>query len=70
MSDFKIFAVVACGLLWFHGNKAYHDGVPFDACRISWHINKITVEHFDARKQQIHHPLWKNGFSLLNTGTK
>jgi hypothetical protein len=29
-------------------NKAFHDGTSFDACNISAHINKISLEHFQA----------------------
>ncbi|XP_059428630.1 uncharacterized protein LOC132162415 [Corylus avellana] len=45
---FQIFAYVACDLLWFYRNKAYHDGKIVDARSISAYINKITLEHFHA----------------------
>ena len=45
---FQIFAYVACDILWFYRNKAFHDGITFEACNVSAHINKITIEHFQA----------------------
>jgi hypothetical protein len=45
---FQIFASVACDILWFYRNKAFHDGISFDACNVSAHINKIAIEHFQA----------------------
>jgi hypothetical protein len=45
---FQIFAVVACDILWFYRNKAFHDGVSFDAISVSKYINKISLEHFQA----------------------
>jgi hypothetical protein len=45
---FQIFAAVACDILWFYRNKAYHDGISYDAISVSKHINKITLEHFQA----------------------
>jgi hypothetical protein len=45
---FQIFASVACDILWFYMNKALHDDLSFDAHRVSFHINKITLEHFQA----------------------
>jgi hypothetical protein len=45
---FQIFAYVACDLLWFYRNKAYHDGKIVNARFISSHINKINLEHFHA----------------------
>jgi hypothetical protein len=45
---FQIFASVACDILWFYRNKAFHDGTSFDARNISAHINKISLEHFQA----------------------
>jgi hypothetical protein len=38
---------VACDILWFY-NKAFHDGVSFEARNVSAHINKIAIEHFQA----------------------
>lgn len=32
---FQIIAAVSCDLLWFHRNKAYHDGTSFDFLQIS-----------------------------------
>ena len=43
-----MFASVACDILWFYKNKAFRDGVSFDACNVSTHINKIAIEHFQA----------------------
>ena len=48
LHKFQIFAAVACNILWFYRNKAYHDGNTFDAISVSRHINKITLEHFQA----------------------
>jgi ribonuclease HI len=45
---FQIFAAVACDILWFYRNKAYHDSLSFDARSVSMHINKISLEHFQA----------------------
>jgi hypothetical protein len=45
---FQIFATVACDILWFYRNKALHDDLSFDAQSVSIHINKITLEHFQA----------------------
>jgi ribonuclease HI len=45
---FQIFVAVACDILWFYRNKAYHDGLSFDAIAVSKHINKITLEHYQA----------------------
>ena len=28
---FQIFTAVACDILWFYRNKAFHDGASFDA---------------------------------------
>jgi hypothetical protein len=53
---FQIFLAVACGILWFYRNKAYHDGDSFDAISVSKHINKITLEHFQA---------WHSSSSIL-----
>jgi hypothetical protein len=39
---------VACDILWFYRNKAFHDGVSFNARSVSPHINKISLEHFQA----------------------
>jgi hypothetical protein len=35
-------------ILWFYRNKAFHDGVSFDAISVSKYINKISLEHFQA----------------------
>jgi hypothetical protein len=45
---FQIFASVACDILWFYKNKAFHYGITFDARNAYAHINKITLEHFQA----------------------
>ena len=47
--NFQVFAFMACDILWFYRNKAFHDGVSFDACSVFTHINKIFLEHFQAR---------------------
>jgi hypothetical protein len=48
LHHFQIFAAVLCDLLWFYRNKAYHDGLLFDALLISRNINRITREHYKA----------------------
>jgi hypothetical protein len=45
---FQIFAIVACDILWFYRNKSFHDGASFNARSMSVHINKISLEHFQA----------------------
>jgi hypothetical protein len=45
---FQIFAYVVCDILWFYRNKAFHDGVSFNARSVSMHINKISLEHFQT----------------------
>ena len=46
---FQIFASVACDILWFYRNKAFHNGATFEVHNMSAHINKIAFEHFQAR---------------------
>jgi hypothetical protein len=45
---FQIFAAVACDILWYYRNQAFHNESIFDARNISKHINKIALEHFQA----------------------
>jgi len=45
---FQIFTAVACDLLWFYRNKSHHEGINIDVRLISQHINKVTMEHFNA----------------------
>jgi hypothetical protein len=45
---FQIFAAVACNILWFYRNKAFHEGASFNAILVSNHINKISLEHLQA----------------------
>lgn len=45
---FQIFAAVTCDLLWFYRNKAFHDGITYDALQVSKNINKISLQHADA----------------------
>jgi len=45
---FQIFVAVTCDLLWFYRNKAFHDGIPYDALQVSRNINKISLQHSDA----------------------
>jgi hypothetical protein len=45
---FQIFASVACDILWFYRNKAFHDEATIDARSVLVHINKISLEHFQA----------------------
>jgi hypothetical protein len=53
---FQIFAAVACDILWFYRNKAFHNGTSFDTRFVSMHINKISLEHFQA---------WHSSFQIL-----
>jgi hypothetical protein len=46
---FQIFAAVACDILWFYRNKAFHErAYSFNAISVSKHINKISLEYFQA----------------------
>ena len=45
---FQIFASVACDILWYYRNQAFHNGYIFDARNVSLHINKIALEHYQA----------------------
>jgi len=45
---FQIFTAVACDLLWFYRIKSHHEGISIDVCLISQHINRVTMEHFNA----------------------
>jgi hypothetical protein len=45
---FQIFASVACDILWYYRNQAFHNGTTFEARNVSMHINKIALEHFQA----------------------
>jgi hypothetical protein len=47
---FQIFASVTCDLLWTHQNKAYHEGISFDALTLSRTINKVALDHYKAWK--------------------
>jgi hypothetical protein len=47
---FQIFVAVACDLLWFSRNKAFHDGIAFDALQLSRNVNKVSMEHLVASK--------------------
>jgi hypothetical protein len=45
---FQIFASVACDILWYYRNQAFHNGITFEAQNVSMYINKIALEHFQA----------------------
>jgi hypothetical protein len=45
---FQVFATVTCDMLWFHRNKAFHDGTSFDACTVAKLITKKYYQHCDA----------------------
>jgi hypothetical protein len=45
---FQIFAAVLCDLLWFHENKAAHDGVIPDILVFVSSITKLSLDHFAA----------------------
>jgi hypothetical protein len=56
---FQIFAFVACDILWFYRNKAFHDRTTFDARNISAHVNKISLEYFQAWHSAFAKPMEK-----------
>jgi ribonuclease HI len=39
---------VACDILWYYRNQAFHNGITFVAQNVSMHINKIVLKHFQA----------------------
>jgi hypothetical protein len=45
---FQVFAAVACDLLWFHRNKAYHEGMSFEALHLARQIFSTYHQHCDA----------------------
>ncbi|GLT53027.1 hypothetical protein SLA2020_263250 [Shorea laevis] len=45
---FQIYAAVLCDLLWFHRNKAAHEGIIPDILGVAGSIKKITLEHYAA----------------------
>jgi hypothetical protein len=45
---FQVFATVTCDLLWFHRNKAFHDGLSFDARILAKLIINTYHQHCDA----------------------
>jgi hypothetical protein len=45
---FQVFASVTCDLLWFHRNKAFHDGLSFDARILAKLILNTYHQHCDA----------------------
>jgi hypothetical protein len=56
---FQNFASVACDILWFYRNKAFYDGISFDARSVSAHVNKISLEHFSAWHSKLQVPVEK-----------
>jgi hypothetical protein len=66
---FQIFASVACDILWYYRNQAFHTGITFEARNVSRHINKIAFEHFQAWQSISSTPLEK-GFLQRQTGSK
>jgi hypothetical protein len=56
---FQIFASVACDILWYYRNQAFHTGNTFEARNVSMHINKIAFEHFQAWQSISSTPLEK-----------
>jgi hypothetical protein len=48
LHHFQVFAVVTCDFLWFHRNKAFYDGLSFDARIISKLIINTYHQHCDA----------------------
>ena len=45
---FQIFASLACDILWYYRNQAFHNGITLEARNVFAHINKIALEHFQA----------------------
>jgi hypothetical protein len=45
---FQVFAAVACDLLWFHRNKAFHDGLTFEARTVTNLIYTSYHQHCNA----------------------
>jgi hypothetical protein len=48
LHHFQVFAIVTCDLLWFHRNKAFHDGLSFDARVLAKIVMKSYHQHCDA----------------------
>lgn len=48
---------MACDFLWSYRNRAYHDGLSFDALQMSRQINKVPLEHTMAWQQPSHAPV-------------
>jgi len=51
---FQIFAAVTYDLLWFHRNKAFHNGLSFDAIILSKTITKTYHQRCDAWTHKMH----------------
>jgi len=45
---FQVFATVTCDLLWLHRNKAYHNGLSFDARVLAKMVMNSYHQHCDA----------------------
>jgi hypothetical protein len=45
---FQIFAMVACGKIWFSRNKAFHEGLIPNALSVSSTVNQVSRTHFSA----------------------
>jgi hypothetical protein len=66
---FPIFAAVACDILWFYRNKAFHDGASFNVILVSKHINKISLGTSKLGNHLLQ--FWRTlGFLLLSIGSK
>jgi hypothetical protein len=50
---FQVFVAVTCDLLWFHRNKAYHDGLSFDARIPAKLIINTYQQHCDAGSKKL-----------------
>lgn len=48
---------MTCDLLCSYRNKAYHDGLSFDALQMSRNINKVSLEHIMAWKHLSNTPV-------------
>jgi hypothetical protein len=48
LHHFQVFAAVACDILWFHRNKAYHEGMSFEARNLARQIVTTYHQHCDA----------------------
>jgi hypothetical protein len=67
---FQIFIYMACDILWFYKNKAFHDGLSFDALSIFVHINKNSLLSISKLSNLSLKPQWKNGSLIHLTSSR